>query len=273
MKKRNLYLLGIILLTFSSVFNQCNSNYDYSDSDAHHRYELNDYTHLDNEVIEMEKRAVLNTLIEFDDWYLNTYKTILYDDQWIMYGVHRDTLTNEYRINYITNMMLPAIDSCNLMTPRLKAKAHANFNELKDPGNLAILLSGNWSGRHLGRIVCLKTSNHRYLFHYDFLKTYFNPDEDMPPDISYEEAEYYHLSMIKLLDKNHAMFKISYDLLSPDAHTKALYVLCYLQKSESGNWQIDDFEILDYDKATEDSLYNKKIIPYNRPIDTATFMP
>jgi hypothetical protein len=273
MKKRNLYLLGIILLTFSSVFNQCNSNYDYSDSDAHHRYELNDYTHLDNEVIEMEKRAVLNTLIKFDDWYLNVFNNLRYKDYWRMYHAGRGTLTDSQRIGYIQSKILPAIDSCNLLTPGLKAKAHANFNELKDPGNLAILLSGNWSGRILDGIVCLNKSYQRYYFHRHFLDTYFNPDEDNPPGISYEEAEYYHLSMIKLLDKNHAMFKISYDLLSPDAHTKALYVLCYLQKSESGNWQIDDFEILDYDKAAEDSLYNKKIIPFNRPIDTATFMP
>jgi hypothetical protein len=171
MKKRNLYLFGIILLIFLSVFNQCNSNYDYSDSEAHHRYELNDYTHLENEVIEMEKRAVLNTLIKFDDWYLNVFNNLRYKVYWRMYHAGRGTLTDSKRISYIQSKILPAIDSCNLLTPRLKVKAHANFNELKDPGNLAILLSGNWSDRILDGIVCLKTSDQRYTFHYEFLNT------------------------------------------------------------------------------------------------------
>jgi hypothetical protein len=176
MKKRNLYLFGIILLIFLSVFNQCNSNYDYSDSEAHHRYELNDYTHLENEVIEMEKRAVLNTLIKFDDWYLqkNNYLSFERNKYWAMKNwgeLIGDSIDKKDRLEFIQSKMMPAIDSCNLLTPRLKVKAHANFNELKDPGNLAILLSGNWSGRILDGIVCLKTSDQRYTFHYEFLNT------------------------------------------------------------------------------------------------------
>lgn len=214
---------------------------------------LNDSEHIGNLKIKNQKEEVLNRIIEFDNWYRENSGKIDYQFDVKFWNVGWNiNVDDNFRISYLKDSIIPRIPACNLITNALKNKAEENIQS-DDPGNVGVILTGSENGKDLSEFTYMLNSTGFHRFHSEYFldDEHLDEDIDLPPlrDISYEEAKFYHLSFIKLIDDSHAIYR-TINYLTNGSNYNDTYLILKLVKN-NGEWLIDDMSYIEEEELIE----------------------
>ncbi len=224
---------------------------------------LNDSTHVGNLKVKETKSEVLEKVKEFDKWYRAYTGDFLYvgDNTWNVGGEYDPD--NKDRIKYLKDSIIPRMLNCPLISDKLKGEVKKRMNA-EDPENAGVLLSGSEYGRSIQRLTLMLNSDEHYGFHTDYLLNDDDHEEDVDSpllrDISYEEAEFYHLSFIKLLDEDEAIYRVNIDLTGGYDYKQGFLMLKLLNKD--GEWLVDDMYYIEEEELIEREAFGYTLLDY-----------
>ena len=226
---------------------------------------LNDSTHVGNLKVKETKSEVLEKVKEFDKWYRTKTGGVEYQDTPPIWNIgHEIDVDDESRISFLKDSIIPRIWNCDLISDRLKDKAKKNTN-VDDPGNVGVILTGSEYGKSLRKITYM-FSEHGYIgFHERYL---LNDDEHeegvdtpIPRNITYEEAKFYHLSFIKLLSDDKAVYRVIINLTNGNPVYHEGFLILELIKDE-GEWLVDDMCFLQEEELIERETFGYTLLDY-----------
>ena len=191
------------------IFISCTKN--KKDMSLYYNNHLNDLAHIDNTEIRKQKDQVFELIVNFDKWYRDNFQKIIFyegNEFWnINYYQDKD---EKMRLNILKEKVIPSISDCSFITNNLKNKA-LNNSRLEDPKSLGFMLSGDFLGQGLSALTFYQNSSEYSKFNRrEFLDSdRLNSEWDESPQrvINQEEALFYHLTMIKLVDNDKAIYR------------------------------------------------------------------
>ena len=225
---------------------------------------LNDSTHVGNLKIKQIKSKVLESVVEFDRWYRNNTEDITYNYSVNIWNTSREVdVEDDVRVKILKDSIIPQMLNCPLISDKLKGEVKKRMNA-EDPENAGVLLSGSEYGRSIQRLTLMLNSDEHYGFHTDYLLNDDDHEEDVDSpllrDISYEEAEFYHLSFIKLLDEDEAIYRVNIDLTGGYDYKQGFLMLKLLNKD--GEWLVDDMYYIEEEELIERETFGYTLLDY-----------
>jgi hypothetical protein len=223
---------------------------------------LNDASHIGNIEIKKQKEILLNRIIEFDNWFRSNDGRIIFNSSSAFWNTEIQINTNdEDRIKLLKDKVIPRFLNCTFFTENLKNKVSSGSEE-QDPQNIGAIITNSKYGESLYKFSFMKNANEYMQFHSSsFLDDGTSGNIDLElRRISYEEAKFYHLSMIKIYSKSQAVYKINTDMSNAPCPFWG-YLIVNLQK-ENNNWLIDNIYYIEQDELVEDSTNSTYILDY-----------
>ena len=210
---------------------------------------LNDSSHIGNLEIEKQKKEIFKGILDFDKWYREEHGGIVYwNNKWQMNGYcYACSVPDKKRISLIKDTIVPKVADCPYITQKLKEKVEYYASET-DPGCLGRMLTANRNGDNIRKFTSVSTPDERLIFHFEgYLNDY--AEYEKLRSIPYEEALFYHLSMIKIYDDNKAVYRVARDILYADENGGG-YLIIEMKKSNK-SWLVNDMYFLNEEELVD----------------------
>lgn len=237
------------LITISFVF--CSSCTKTKDMDLYKNNNLNDSSHVGNLELKNQKEDIFKGILNFDNWYREKYNGIIYwNDKWQMEGYnYAKGVPEKDRINYIKDTIVPEIATCPFFTKKFRKKTLSNANNA-DPSCLGRILTSSQYGDNIHHLTSISTPIERLIFHFGYLfKTSFS-NNDKLREIPYDEALFYHFTMIKLCSSEHAIYRFKRDITYGDENGLGYLIMEMIKSDES--WLVDDIYFIHEEELIDD---------------------
>jgi hypothetical protein len=242
----------IFIVLISLAFAACTNKKDMS---LYINGHLNDASHIGNFEIKAQKEEVLNFIVEFDKWYKEKSGNIRYNQGVGIWNIGWErNVEDEFRISFLKDSIIPRFNNCKYFTENLRNKL--NTNSLKDdPGNMGKILTGSNYGRNLSKTTSMKNRDeYFYIFHsrhfLDNIESSDDPDFNQElRDISFEEAKFYHLSFIKVLNNTKVIYKVHSDITNNYIRPETFLIVEIIK--ENNEWLIDDMYYIEEEELIE----------------------
>lgn len=208
-----------------------------------------DLSHIENDNILKNKREVLNTLFEIDQWYIEKANDIRYKKTWDVPGytmMGYVEVPDSIRLGYIQDEIIPGVKVSPYLNAGYKEKILERYASLEDPGNLGYLMIEHELALEMSHLMVDYLPNFLlYLERSDEMYGDNNDGDDNIPEIKEEEAIRCYLEMIKT-GNNWATLTIDWGIpFSDPPILYSDYLVFSLIKNKNGKWLLSNIQIFD----------------------------